>query len=199
MSVTTVPIQPIEKGSLTKLWAGVALAVLIAGGAAWWGTEKAVNGECSAKAFAPEGNGVSAVERTASGLRFQTVKAGTGPKPTETDVVLVGYKGSLTSGKEFDANPQAAFPVAGLVPGFTEALQKMQRGGSYKLCIPPALGYGAQANERIPANSTLLFDVELHDFKSVAEVQMMQQLQQQQGGAGAMPPPAGAPEASTGR
>lgn len=194
MSVTTVPIQPIEKGSLAKLWAGVALAVLIAGGAAWWGTEKAVNGECSAAAFAPEGKGVSAVETTDSGLKFQTVKAGTGPKPTETDVVLVGYKGALTNGKEFDSNPQAAFPVAGLVPGFTEALQKMQRGGSYKLCIPPALGYGAQANERIPANSTLLFDVDLHDFKSMAEVQMLQQqMQQQQGAAGGQmaPPPAG--------
>ena len=178
MSVTTVPIQPIEKGSLAKLWGGVALAMLIAGGAAWWGTEKAVSGACSSSAFAPEGKGASAVEKTNSGLQFQVVRAGTGPKPTEADVVLVSYKGTLSTGKEFDSNPRAAFPVQGLVPGFSEALKKMQRGGSYKLCIPPALGYGTQANERIPANSTLLFDVELIDFKSMAEVQAMQQQQQ---------------------
>lgn len=190
MSATTVPIQPIEKGSLTKLWAGVAVAVLIAGGAAWWGTEKAVSGACSAKAFAPEGKGVSSVEKTTSGLRIQTIKAGAGAKPTESDVVLVSYKGTLADGKEFDSNPRAAFPVQGLVPGFTEALKMMQRGGSYKLCIPPALGYGTQANERIPANSTLLFDVELIDFKSMAEVQALQQqqqMQQQLGPEGAMP------------
>lgn len=187
MSVTTVPIQPIEKGSLAKLWGGVALAVLIAGGAAWWGTEKAVAGACSAEAFAPEGKGVSEVERTDSGLQFQTLKAGAGAKPTETDVVLVSYKGTLSTGKEFDANPRAAFPVQGLVPGFTEALKMMQRGGSYKLCLPPAIGYGAQANERIPANSTLLFDVELIDFKSMAEVQALQQQQMQQQGAEGAP------------
>ncbi|MFO1240954.1 MAG: FKBP-type peptidyl-prolyl cis-trans isomerase [Sphingomonadaceae bacterium] len=189
MSVTTVPIQPIEKGSLAKLWGGVALAMLIAGGAAWWGTEKAVSGACSSSAFAPEGKGASAVEKTNSGLQFQVVRAGTGPKPTEADVVLVSYKGTLSTGKEFDSNPRAAFPVQGLVPGFSEALKKMQRGGSYKLCIPPALGYGTQANERIPANSTLLFDVELIDFKSMAEVQAMQQQQQmQQGAPGELPP-----------
>jgi hypothetical protein len=189
MSVTTVPIQPIEKGSLAKLWGGVALAVLIAGGAAWWGTEKAVSGGCSASAFAPVEKGVSAVEKTKSGLQFQVLHAGAGPKPTEADVVLVSYKGTLSTGKEFDSNPRAAFPVQGLVPGFSEALQKMQRGGSYKLCIPPALGYGSQSNERIPANSTLLFDVELIDFKSMAEVQAMQQQQQmQQGAPGELPP-----------
>lgn len=190
MSVTTVPIPPIEKGSLAKLWGGVALAVLIAGGAAWWGTEKAVTGACSSGAFAPEGKGVSEVERTESGLQFQTVRVGTGTMPTDADVVLVSYKGTLAGGKEFDSNPRAAFPVQGLVPGFSEALKKMQRGGSYKLCIPPALGYGAQANERIPANSTLLFDVELIDFKSMAEVQALQQQQQmqQQGAPGELPP-----------
>lgn len=190
MSVTTVPIPPIEKGSLAKLWGGVALAVLIAGGAAWWGTEKAVTGACSSGAFALEGKGVSEVERTESGLQFQTVRAGTGAMPTDADVVLVSYKGTLAGGKEFDSNPRAAFPVQGLVPGFSEALKKMQRGGSYKLCIPPALGYGAQANERIPANSTLLFDVDLIDFKSMAEVQALQQQQQmqQQGAPGELPP-----------
>jgi FKBP-type peptidyl-prolyl cis-trans isomerase FkpA len=189
MSVTTVPILPPKKGTLTALWGGVALAVLVSGGLAWIGTAKAVGTGCG---------GVDLVDpvTTGSGLAIQTVKPGTGAKPTEADVVLVNYRGTLTDGKEFDAGQRVPFPVQGLVPGFTEALKLMQKGGSYKICIPSALGYGAQANERIPANSTLLFDVDLIDFRSMAEIQaMQQQMQQQQGGAGgAVPgmPPQGA-------
>jgi FKBP-type peptidyl-prolyl cis-trans isomerase FkpA len=68
----------------------------------------------------------------------------------------------------------------------------MQRGGSYRICIPPALGYGPQAAGPIPANSILIFDVDLLDFKSAAELQMMQQMmQQQQGGQGAPGAPTG--------
>jgi FKBP-type peptidyl-prolyl cis-trans isomerase FkpA len=178
MSVTTVPIPPVEKGSLVKLWGGLALAVAIAGGVAWAGTGGTSSGGCKTV--------------TASGLGISTVKAGKGAKPTDTDVVLVNYKGRLASdGKEFDAGQRVPFPVSGLVPGFTEGLKQMQKDGSYKLCIPAALGYGAQANERIPANSDLVFDVDLIDFKSMAEIQAMQQQMQQQGqapgGAEAMP------------
>lgn len=189
MSVTTVPIPPVEKGSLAKLWAGVGLAVIVAAGGAWIGTAGAVEGACGAKAFAKTGNGVLAPDRTDSGLRIQTVKAGTGPSPTNSDVVLVNYKGSLPDGTEFDSGQRVPFPVEGLVPGFTEALTMMQRGGSYKICIPPALGYGAKQAGPIPANSTLLFDIDLIDFRSMAEIQSMQQQMQQQGaGAGAPPP-----------
>lgn len=191
MSNSTVPIQPIEKGSLTKLWVGVGAAILIAGGGAWWGTAGASDSACGPNAFAPAGGEVLGAEATASGLKIQTVKKGNGPKPTDSDVVLVNYKGTLTDGTQFDANQRTPFPVEGLVPGFTEALKMMQRGGSYKICIPPALGYGAQGNERIPANSTLLFDIELLDFKSMAEIQAMQQ-QMQQGG-GQLPPGAAQP------
>jgi FKBP-type peptidyl-prolyl cis-trans isomerase FkpA len=185
MSVTTVPIPPVQKGSLVKLWAGVGLAVLVAAGGAWLGTAKAVTGGCGPNAFAPAKGSVLSADTTATGLKIQTVKGGNGPSPTDADVVLVNYTGALTDGKQFDSGQRTPFQVQGLVPGFSEALKLMQRGGSYKICIPPALGYGAQANERIPANSTLLFDVDLLDFKSMAEVQAMQQQVQQQGGAGA--------------
>ena len=76
-----------------------------------------------------------------------------------------------------------------IVPGFSEALKSMQPGGSYRICLSPKLGYGAEAKgDKIPANSTLLFEVDLLDFKSMAEVQkMQQQMQQQQGAAGGMP------------
>lgn len=187
MSVTAVPILPVKKGTLAALWGGVALTVVVAGGLAWIGTAKAVGTGCS-------GVDLASPTTTGSGLAIQTVKPGSGAKPTDADVVLVNYRGTLTDGKEFDAGQRVPFPVQGLVPGFSEALKLMQKGGSYKICIPSALGYGAQANERIPANSTLLFDVDLIDFKSMAEIQAMQQQMQQQGGAGAMPgaPPQGA-------
>lgn len=180
MSVTAVPIPPVEKGSLVKLWGGLALAVAIAGGVAWAGTGGGASGGCKTV--------------TATGLGISTVKEGKGAKPTDTDVVLVNYKGRLAiDGKEFDAGQRVPFPVAGLVPGFTEGLKQMQKDGSYKLCIPAALGYGAQANERIPANSDLVFDVDLIDFKSMAEIEAMQQQQQGQAPSGAQGMPQAAP------
>jgi FKBP-type peptidyl-prolyl cis-trans isomerase FkpA len=189
MSTTTVPIQPIAKGSLFKLWGGVAAAALLAAGLAWFGTS---GDDCGAKAFVPAAKGTTDPMTTGSGLRFQTVKAGKGGKPSAADVVLVNYKGSLKNGTEFDAGQQVPFPVQGLVPGFSEALKMMQPGGSYRICLSPKLGYGAEAKgDKIPANSTLLFEVELLDFKSMAEVQKMQQMMQQQqgaqGAAGGMP------------
>jgi FKBP-type peptidyl-prolyl cis-trans isomerase FkpA len=192
MSVTAVPIQPTPKGTLTKLFIGVGLAVLAAGGLAWIGTAQAVAGECGATAFVPVKGKSLAPVTTASGLIYQVVKPGVGPSPTDADVALVNYKGRLTNGKEFDANQKTPFPVTGVIPGFTEGLKVMQRGGSYRLCIPAKLGYGAVANERIPANSTLIFEVDLLDYRSMAEIQaMQQQLQQQQRGGGA--PPQGIP------
>ena len=100
----------------------------------------------------------------------------------------------------FDANEQAPMQVAGVVPGFSEALTRMKKGGEYKITIPAQLGYGDRAVGPIPAGSTLHFDVTLLDFRSEAEVramqqqmQQMQQMQQQGGPAGppgapAMPP-----------
>jgi len=192
MSNSTVPIAPIAKGSMLKLWGGVAVVLAVAGGLAWTGTAKAVGQSCSASEMLPAGGGVQAHEVTASGLHFQVRKAGTGASPTDADVTLINYKGTLKDGTEFDANQQTPLEVSKVVPGFSEALKKMQRGGSYRMCIPPAIGYGAQAAGPIPANSILIFDVDLLDFKSTAELQMMQQMmQQQQGGQGAPGAPTG--------
>lgn len=190
MSNTQVPIQPIARGSMLKLWGGVAIIALAAGAFAWKGTAKAVDGSCQGVSL----QGKQKVEVTASGLKFQIVKPGTGPSPTDADVALVNYRGTLKNGTQFDAGQSAPFPVTGVVPGFTEALKKTQRGGSYRICIPAALGYGDQAvgDGVIPANSPLIFEIDLIDFKSQAEIQMMQQMmQQQQQGAkpeGAAPP-----------
>ena len=105
MSVTAVPIHPIKKGSLTKYWVGIALVLAAAGGLAYWGT-------------ADVRQEYGDVVTTASGLRYKVIKTGEGKSPTDNDVVLVKYTGSLKDGKVFDQNPQAAFPVTGVVPAF---------------------------------------------------------------------------------
>jgi FKBP-type peptidyl-prolyl cis-trans isomerase FkpA len=201
MSVTTVPIQPIEKGSLIKLWGGVGLAALVALGLAWYGTAGAAGGSCGSKAFLEEGKGVGAPVLTSSGLRIQTVKMGAGDKPTDSDVALLNYRGTLAStGVEFDANQSTPFPVQGTIPGFSEGMKLMQPGGSYRLCIPSKLAYGPKATPdgKIPANSTLLFEVDLLAKMDMAEfqakMQAMQAQQQKQGGAGAPPPGMGTPQ-----
>ena len=164
MSVTTVPLRPVSKGGLWLMWIGLAVLVAVAAGLAW--------------------------KQTAV-TDFEVVKAGEGPSPTDADIVLIKYKGSLANGTVFDQQEQAPMPVAGVVPGFSKALKKMQRGGRYKIVIPPNEGYGSEAKGPIPANSTLYFDVELLDFRSEAEVramqQMMMQQQMQQGGPGGAP------------
>lgn len=170
--ITRVPLQPIAKGSLTKLWLGVALAVALGGAVAY--------------------------ETRQKGLEVDTVKAGSGASPAASDYVLVNYVGHLASGKEFDRGERVPIPVQGVIPGFSKALQQMQKGGKYHVFIPARLAYGAaeQRNQQtgevsIPANSDLTFDIDLIDFKSAAEVMrqrmMMQQLQQQLRGARAAP------------
>ena len=170
--ITPVPLQPLAKGSLTKLWLGVAAGLMVAGGLAY--------------AAMPAMVQVTAEQK------------GSGPSPTLDDVVLINYVGTLANGTEFDRAKNAVFPLAGVVPGFTKALLQMQKGGKYKVKIPASLGYGDKATGPIPANSDLLFSIELVDFKSRAEIEQqqrqMQQMQAQQGGhgmhgAGGPPPP----------
>ena len=191
MSTTAVPIAPIKKGALTKYWIGIAIVLIAAAGLAYWGTAHV------RKEFGD-------VVVTSSGLKYKVIKGGEGKSPTDSDVVLVKYVGKLKNGKIFDQNPQAAMPVNGVVPGFSEALKLMQRGGQYRVWIPSDLGYGPddQKNPQtgevaIPGGSELIFDVDLLEYKSQAEVEAMQkqlqEMQKKQGGKGpAGGPPAGA-------
>ncbi|MYL97330.1 FKBP-type peptidyl-prolyl cis-trans isomerase [Novosphingobium sp. FGD1] len=172
--ITRVPLQPIAKGAVTKLWLGVAAVALAAGGVAY-----------------------AALPPTPS---VKTLTAGTGDSPTMEDVVLINYKGMLMDGTVFDENKSYPNPVAQFVPGFSKALMKMQRGGKYEIVIPSELAYGATppAGSPIPADADLKFEVELLDYKSLAEIQqqqrIMQQLQQMQQ-QGAVPGAPGAPGA----
>ncbi len=105
------------------------------------------------------------VVTTKSGLMYKVETTGTGPKPTATDTVKVQYKGELVDGKVFDSsykrNQPAVFPLNQVIPGWTEGLQLMPVGSKFEFVIPPQLAYGSQANPSIPANSTLVFQVEL--------------------------------------
>ena len=176
--VTRVPIRPIRKGSLTKLWLGVAVALVVALALAWWTVPR--------------------------GVSVEEVTAGTGASPTENDVVFVHYTGKLQDGTVFDQSQDIPLPVEGIfprgtplplegmIPGFTEAALQMQKGGSYRVVIPADKAYGAQGSSNpqtgeqvIPPNSDLVFEVELIDFMSrqdferrVQAIQQMMQMQQ---------------------
>lgn len=116
----------------------------------------------------------SCTARTASGLGHSAMRAGEGRKAAADDVVLVNYIGYLSaSGIVFDQGMGQVFPVAEVIPGFTEGLQLLAKGGIARLCIPSTLGYGAQGAGTIPANADLVFQVELVDLRSRAEVEAM--------------------------
>ncbi|HEY4560568.1 MAG TPA: FKBP-type peptidyl-prolyl cis-trans isomerase [Lysobacter sp.] len=107
------------------------------------------------------------VQTTASGLQYQVLKAGTGPKPKADDAVTVHYTGTLLDGTKFDSSYDhggpATLPLAQVVPGWREGIQLMPVGSKYRLWIPASQGYGEQGTPGgpIPPNATLVFDVEL--------------------------------------
>ncbi len=114
------------------------------------------------------------VKTTDSGLQYRVITEGEGDKPGAEDTVEVHYRGTLTDGTEFDSSYKrdstVTFPVNGVIPGWTEALQMMNVGSKWELVIPPALAYGpGGAGEVIPGNAALVFEVELVDIKTDAE------------------------------
>lgn len=117
--------------------------------------------------------------KTASGLGYTSLKDGAGEKPGKTDYVLISYIGYLTStGQVFDQNQGTPLNLGEVIPGFAEGLQLMQRGSIYRLCVPAALGYGANgAGDAIPANADLVFQIELIDFKTAAQIEEMRKAQ----------------------
>lgn len=104
---------------------------------------------------------------SASGLVYESLKEGTGASPKASDTVRVHYRGTFPeSGKEFDSSiargQPIEFPLTGVIPCWTEGVQKMKVGGKAKLTCPPAIAYGARgAGGVIPPNATLHFEVEL--------------------------------------
>lgn len=190
--VTRVPIRPVAKGSLTKIWLGVIIAVLIGAGLAWAAVPK--------------------------GFTIDTLVAGEGPNPQEGDMVFVKYKGSLAAtGEVFDESQDIALPVEGVFPegspfpiekdatidGFYQGLQQMQKGGKYKLYIPSDMAYGAEPPQGapIPPNADLEFEIEVVDFmnrevfdRNLSILQRAMESQMGPGGPGGLGGPQGAPQ-----
>lgn len=185
--VTRVPIRPVAKGSLTKIWLGVIIAVLLGAGLAWAAVPK--------------------------GFSVDTLVAGEGPNPQEGDMVFVKYKGSLAAtGEVFDESQDIPLPVEGVFPegspfpvepdatieGFYQGLKQMQKGGKYKLFIPSEMAYGAEppAGAPIPPNADLVFEIEVVDFMTRdvfdRNLSILQRAMQSQMGEAGAPP--GAPE-----
>jgi FKBP-type peptidyl-prolyl cis-trans isomerase FkpA len=116
--------------------------------------------------------------RTPSGLGYTMLRPGSGAKPTQGDVSLVNYIGYLaTTGAVFDQGMRSPLPVNGVIQGFSQGLQMLAKSGVARFCIPATMGYGSQASGPIPANSDLVFQVELVDFKTAAEVEGMNRAQ----------------------
>ena len=120
----------------------------------------------AATAFLAENKAKEGVIVTESGLQYQIIREGDGPKPGPDDTVEVNYAGTLIDGTEFDSSykrgESVTFGVGQVIPGWTEALQLMPVGSKFKLVIPPELGYGAGgAGQAIGPNAALVFEVEL--------------------------------------
>ncbi len=190
MSVTAVPLQPIRKGSVLRLGLGVAIVAGAAALLTWNGLRPFGLQEAQDK------------DGASHRIAYQIVSPGTGDKPAKDDFVLVSYKGSLTNGSVFEETPQPTpMDLSTMIPGFTQAVTMIAKGGKIRVRIPPELAYGAEARgDIIPANSPLLFEITLAEFKSRAEVeemqrqQQMQQMLQQQMQGGGVPGGQGSPE-----
>ncbi len=156
MSVAEAAHRPSHRGRAVKLWLGFLIVIAAGIGLAWVGAQ-------------------SVRDRT---VQVQTVQAGSGPTIQLQDGVLIEYEGRLEDGKVFDSSGgRGPVPLlAGqVIPGFAEALTRMQKGGRYKIRIPSRLAYGATppAGSPIPPNADLDFDV--HVVQIVPDAASMMQ------------------------
>jgi FKBP-type peptidyl-prolyl cis-trans isomerase FklB len=130
--------------------------------------------KAAGEAFLAKNKSQEGVKTTASGLQYKVLKEGTGKMPGLSSTVTAHYRGTLLDGKEFDSSYKrgqpANFPVSGVIPGWTEALQMMKVGSKWQVWIPSNLGYGERgAGAEIGPNAMLTFEIELIDVKEDAK------------------------------
>ncbi|HVH48633.1 MAG TPA: FKBP-type peptidyl-prolyl cis-trans isomerase, partial [Sphingomicrobium sp.] len=159
MSVAEAAHRPANSGRAVRLWLGFLLLVAAGLGLAFWGSSKV----------------------RAQTVQVDTIQAGSGPVIKPEDGVLIEYEGRLTDGTVFDSSAgRGPTPmIAGqVIPGFAEALTRMQKGGKYKIHIPSDLAYGPNPapGSPIPPNADLDFDV--HVVQVVPNAASMMQQQQ---------------------
>ena len=132
----------------------------------------AARNQAAAASFLARNGHEKGVVTTASGLQYKIIAAGDKKAPaiSPTDTVTVNYQGKLIDGTEFDSSYSrgvpATFPVNGVIKGWQEALVMMKPGAKWQLFIPPELAYGARAQPKIPANSLLIFEVNVLSAES---------------------------------
>jgi FKBP-type peptidyl-prolyl cis-trans isomerase FkpA len=198
-AVTAVPLRPIARGSVLKLWIGLALLSLVALGVAWWGT----------RWMQPV--------TLDSGVRVQTIREGTGPMMTDADVIALRFQvhvNSIDAPPIGDSGPEPlGSTVQDAPPGLAIAVQAMRAGGRYVVRVPARVAMGNRPlppTARFTANDILVFDVQALQIEAGAasafQMQRMQQMMQRQQmqQSGAMPPgaggaPQGAPPSPAGR
>lgn len=132
--------------------------------------EKAKVASAEGEAYLAENKAREGVTVTDSGLQYEVLTEGDGPKPALTDTVSVHYVGTLLDGTEFDSSvargEPAEFGLNGVIPGWTEGLQLMNTGSKYRFVIPSDLAYGERgAGGAIGPDATLIFEVELLEIK----------------------------------
>ena len=134
--------------------------------------EKAQQAQAEGEKFLADNKTKEGVVTLPSGLQYKILTAGTGDKPSLEDSVVCNYKGTLINGTLFDASEKhggpATFPVKGVIPGWTEALQLMPVGSKWQLFVPANLAYGPQGPGDIGPNATLIFEVELVSIQKAA-------------------------------
>lgn len=203
MSVTAVPLQPVKRSYKIWLWAGIVFAIAIAVALAWTGTRASVAAKGTDVQFLAWNKGQMGVQTTASGLQYQVLKEGSGPKAADGDGVSVWTVGTLRDGTVFQPAGSIRLQVGGAIPGFDEALKMMSKGSKLRVWIPSSLAYDKAGQQHPLYGKMLQFDLAIEELIPAAQLQqmMMQQMMQQQGqgrggpgGPGGPAGPQGGPE-----
>jgi FKBP-type peptidyl-prolyl cis-trans isomerase len=166
---TATPNAADSAGGVMRWLVAAAVILIIVAIAVFAGTQTQVAAvRMDDMKFMAENGKKPGVVTTDSGLQYEVIRAGSGPKPARTDTVLVHYEGRLVDAARtvFDSSYQrgqpAAFPLDQVIPGWTEGVQLMPTGSKYRFVVPPALAYGAKgAGGVIPPGAVLEFDIEL--------------------------------------